>query len=89
MGINYFLTLNDGTVYHIGKKSMGIKFIFNCSKFSIHDWFTMLKRGVIFDEYNNKITLDEMISIIKAKGKDPENVFCDDNGYFYVTRDFF
>lgn len=90
MGTNYFLTMPNGKMYHIGKKSRGIKFIFNCSQIPIDDWFKYIQEAIaIYDEYNNIISRMELLNIIRSSGKPPENTYSDDDTYYYLKHDFF
>lgn len=58
---------------HIGKQSAGWKFLwdvhyfnyFEPSKEAIIEW---LKTGIIFDEYNNKYTVEEFFDNIRLEG---------------------
>lgn len=90
MGTNYFIITRSGKIYHVGKKSTGIKFIFNCSEIKMEDWFKMIYQAMdIFDEYNNKLDKDELLQIIHLKGKTPEGTEVYEDKYYYLTKDFF
>lgn len=91
MGTNYFLTMPNGKMYHIGKKSSGIKFIFNCSQIPIEDWFKYIREAIaIYDEYNHEISRIDLLNIIRSPGKPPEGTYSDDKGlYYYLKHDFF
>lgn len=62
---NYYLT------YHIGKSSFGWRFLLQIypkqNINSLEDWKKLMKDGIIFDEYGEEISQEEMLKIITKR----------------------
>ncbi len=81
MGTNYYLHQQKGDIctscgkgetqeeLHIGKSSIGWKFIFNPRFSSFKQWREVLEKSPdqIFDEYGQKISLFDFYSKVKSK----------------------
>lgn len=88
---------------HIGKSSCGWQFSFHGTNEirSYKDWMIELKKGEIFNEYDEKISLDELMKMIESKrggknhydeciGKyDMRNGWKDEEGNSFSPEDFF
>ena len=83
MGTSYYLMINicekcgkPEKVYHIGKASVGWKFLFTKQKGleKFEDIPLFLSRGKIFDEYGRKVTIGELLNKIEEH-QDQESAF--------------
>ena len=111
MGKNYYLKLKHGVSsdyfisagLHIGKSSVGWKFVFQAYDFpritSFNQWITKLKDSTyeIIDEDNEKIDLNELLELIESNSKEKsqsENnkseryYFQDEQGYEFCSVEF-
>ena len=77
MGTNYYVRTNECKEcnrydeQHIGKSSMGWKFLFNPFKETFRKWSNYLKKhkDSIYNEYGEKVTLKDLIDLVKEKQK--------------------
>ena len=76
MGTNYYLHKDfcpccgkPKKEIHIGKSSIGLRFLFYKSSeiYDYESFIKAIKTGVIYDEYGNVISSDEMVKIVKLK----------------------
>lgn len=108
MGTNYYLKSKPcetcghcQTELHIGKSSMGWKFLFRAyfspiNITSFDEWLIELSnpQKIIYNEYNEKIELLELLELIesKAKGKSQANLdryfFQDEQGNDFCHNEF-
>ena len=108
MGTNYYAVRKKPSLYnreiHIGKSSCGWLFLFqDCDEFHTYPQFKRwLERKVpseyvLFNEYNEEITKEELLDLIDTKQKDKHNLSNPENfaygeknidGYRFVDRDF-
>lgn len=108
MGTNYYAIRKKPCLYgrtiHIGKNSCGWLFLFHdCDEFHTYPQFKkwlneeVPKEYVLFDEYNEEITKEELLDLIDTKQKDEHCLSNSENfnynvknidGYRFSNRDF-
>ena len=108
MGTNYYAVRRKPSLYdrhiHIGKSSCGWLFLFqDCDEFHTYPQFKkwldeeVPNEYVLFNEYNEEITKEELLDIIDTKQKDEHNLSNPENfeynvknidGYRFSDSDF-
>ena len=109
MGTNYYAVKKKPSLYkrniHIGKSSAGWLFLFRDNEeFHTYPQFKKWLENnvdtgeyILFNEYNEEITKEELLNLIDRKQKDernlsnPENFYYDVkniDGYRFTDRDF-
>ena len=106
MGTNYYAIRKKpclyGRVIHIGKSSCGWMFLFqDCDEFHTYPQFKkwldreVPNEYVLFDEYNQEVSKEELLELIDIKQKEsknnPENFDYEVkniDGYRFTDRDF-
>ena len=106
MGTNYYAVRRKPSLYgraiHIGKNSCGWKFLFrDCDEFHTYPQFKrwldeeVPNEYVLFNEYNEEITKEELLDLIEYQQKENKNN--EENfaygvknidGYRFSDRDF-
>ncbi|MEI3507799.1 MAG: hypothetical protein V8R01_01490 [Bacilli bacterium] len=97
MGTNYYAVRRKPTLYnreiHLGKSSAGWLFLFHDNEeFHTYPQFKRWLENnvdtgeyVLFNEYNEELTKEELLSIIDIKQADPHNINNPDN-FRYGTK---
>lgn len=108
MGTNYYLKSQPcescgqcQNPLHIGKSSVGWRFLFRSYTFPLHincfdDWLLELKNNkkLIYNEYNEKIDLYQLLELIESKRNGKSNAnrnrsfFQDEKGYDFCSNEF-
>lgn len=107
MGTNYYLKSiacktcgHSQTELHIGKSSMGWKFLFNGNDFyrsNFDSWMEEFKHPnkQIYDENNQKLTLEEFLDIVEKKSEGKCHLdsnfpafYQDEKGYDFCRNEF-
>lgn len=98
MGTNYYLHTDfcpccgkPRKTIHLGKSSFGWKFLFHKTK-EIYDYdsfYKSIKNGVVYDEYGEIWTTDNLIDLIVAKQGDKTTQGCERiDGFDFLAADF-
>ena len=96
MGCNYYHESNKCDCCgrydqdHIGKNSCGWNFHFHSTKdiISYKQWLERLELGgIIFDEYDRKITLDEFKELVEESYKEENWNHLNETGYGWIDED--
>lgn len=102
MGCNYYAQTkpcptcgNCTTMKHIGKSSIGWKFLFRAytmSPTSYKEWLEYLSNPdvIIIDEYGREITFNSFKDLIECKQKEDgyENRFYEAGGFYYDNEGY-
>ena len=104
MGTSYYAVRKKPTLYnrvvHIGKSSLGWKFLFqDCDEFHTYNQFKkwldreVPNEYVLFNEYNEEISKEDLLNLIKEKQKennseDFEYGVKNIDGYRFSDRNF-
>jgi hypothetical protein len=89
---HFQIKLNDIQDIHIGKASMGWKFLFNhndwqyyTDKESLYQWLDTVE---IVDEYGRKVTKEWFINLIESKEDHPKSAMdVQKNWKYYIHKD--
>lgn len=98
MGTNYYLH-TDFCKYcgkpkkevHLGKSSSGWKFLFHKTRqmFNFNSFCNFIEKGIIYDEYGNKCSSDDLLHLISIKQDEKHNPQSENiNGYDFLDCDF-
>lgn len=98
MGTNYYLHTDfckccgkPKKEVHLGKSSCGWKFLFHKSRqmFDFDSFCKFIEKGIIYDEYGNKCSSDDLLHLISIKQDEKHNPQSENiDGYDFLDIDF-